>query len=314
LPGVEHAGYVSNLPFLTTGNTTGYQIEGGEPIAQDALYRVATPGYLQTLGVELVEGRLPDERDTQESMPVVVINATLARLHWPDGGAIGRRVRFGGTAAPFRTVIGVVRDVRERGYQPEMKPGAYVLYSQAVAGFIPEFLVVRTARDPLTFAPAVRRVIGETDAEQPVSTIRTMEQILDASVVDRSSQTRLLAAFAGLALLLACIGLYGLLAYAVAQRRREIGVRLALGATSGAIARMIVYHGIALTGIGLAIGLATALGTTLWLRSLLYGVEATDVATFTAVIGLLMVIATAACAIPALRAARVDPLRVLREP
>jgi predicted permease len=314
LPGVEGAAYVSTLPFASIGNTTGYEIEGrvSQP-GQDSLYRVGTVDYLKTLGVQLVDGRLPDERDGRDTPPIAVINETMARLHWPNESAIGRRVRYGGERAPWRTIIGVVRDVRERGYELDMKPGAYVLYSQVLTSWTPESLVIRTAGDPTALAPAVRRVIAAVDPEQPVSAVRPMDEILALNVRDRTGQTVLLAAFAGLALLLASIGLFGVLSYAVTQRTREIGVRLALGATSSRVARLVIGRGLVLTGIGLTIGVALAWAASRALSALLFGVGATDPATFAAVAALLVGVALAACSAPALRAARVDPIRVLRQ-
>ena len=314
LPGVESAGYVSMLPFLSIGNTTGYEVEGVQPVeGQDALYRVGTPDYLRTIGAELLEGRLPDERDGRDAPPIVVLNATFARLYWPDRSAIGRRVRFGGENAPWRTVIGVVKDVRERGYELEMKPGAYVTYAQVLTAWQPEWLVVRTTGDPVALAPAIRGVVGRIDPEQPVSTVRTMEEIVALNVVDRAGQTTLLGVFAGLALLLACLGLFGVLSYAVTQRTREIGVRLALGATAGGIARLVVGRGLALTAAGLAAGLALSWAFTRTMSSLLYGVGAGDPAAFAAGVGALGLVALVACGLPAWRAARVDPIQVLRQ-
>lgn len=314
LPGVENAAYISTLPFLSAGNTTGYRVEGQEPArGQDVLYRIGTPNYLTTIGAELIEGRLPDDRDGRDSPWIVVINETFRRLHWPNEGALGRRVQFNSGAPRWRTVVGVVKDVRERGYELDMKPAAYVLYSQVLTAWAPESLVVRTTIDPAGVASGVRRVIADVDPEQPISAIRTMDEILDLDVADRTTQTALLSAFAGLALLLCCLGLYGVLSYAVSQRTREIGVRLALGASANGVARLVIGRGLALTAIGLTIGLALAWMTTQGMRSLLVRVSATDATTFGGVVGLLLVIAFAACTVPALRAARVDPIQVLRQ-
>jgi putative ABC transport system permease protein len=314
LPGVESAAYVSTLPFESIGNTSSYVIEGGVPApGQDALYRVGTADYLKTIGAELVEGRLPDERDGRDAPKIVVINQTLAKLHWPNESPVGRRVNFGAPTAPWRTVIGVVKDVRERGYALEMKPGAYVPYAQVLTAWLPQSLVVRTKGDPAAIAPAVRRVIAEVDPEQPVSAVHSMEEIVDLNVVDRTGQTVLLGAFAGLALLLACLGLYGVLSYAVTERTPEIGVRLALGATTWAIARLVVGRGLALTSLGLVIGIALAWAVTRTIRSLLVGIGATDVTTFSGVVGLLIVVALGASTLPAMRAVRIDPMRVLRQ-
>ena len=280
---------------------------------QDSLYRVGTADYLKTIGAELIEGRLPDERDGRDAPLIVVINETFARLHWPNESPIGRRVSFGGPTAPWRTIVGVVKDVRERGYELEMKPGSYVSYAQVMTTWFPENLVVRTNGEPAAIAPAVRRVIADVDPEQPVSAIRSMEEIVDLNVVDRTGQTLLLGAFAALALLLACLGLYGVLSYAVTQRTREIGVRLALGATTGAITRLVIGRGIALTCLGVTIGVTLAWATTRMMRSLLVGIGATDPTTFTGVVALLILVALGACTLPALRAVRIDPMRVLRQ-
>jgi predicted permease len=314
LPGVTGAAYVSMLPFLSIGNTTGYEVEGVQPQpGQDALYRVGTADYLRTIGATLLEGRLPDQRDDRDAAPIVVVNATFARLYWPGRSAVGRRVRFGGENAPWRTVIGVVKDIRERGYELEMKPGAYVTYAQVLTSWLPEWLAIRTSGDPAALSSAVRAVVARVDPEQPVSALRTMEEIVALNVVDRSGQTTLLALFAGLALLLACLGLFGVLSYAVTQRTREIGVRLALGATAGGVARLVIGHGLALTGAGLAAGLALSWLLTRTMRSLLYGVGAVDPTAFAAGVGLLAAVALGACGLPALRASRVDPIRVLRQ-
>lgn len=314
LPGVENAAYISMLPFLSAGNTTGYRVEGREPArGQDVLYRIGTPDYLKTIRAELIEGRLPDHRDGRDSPWIVVINETFRRLHWPNESALGRRVQFNSGAPRWRTVVGVVKDVRERGYELDMKPAAYVLYAQVLTAWAPESLVVRTTVDPASVASGVRRVIGDVDPEQPVSAVRTMDEIVNLDVADRASQATLLGAFAGLALLLCCLGLYGVLSYAVSQRTREIGVRLALGASTRGVARLVIGRGLALTAIGLAIGLALAWMTTRAMRSLLVGVSATDATTFGGGVGLLLLIAFAACSLPALRAARVDPIQVLRQ-
>ena len=315
LPGVESAAYASTLPFESIGNTSGYQIEGQAPaLNQDALFRVGTADYLKTIGATLVAGRLPDARDGPNAPQIVVINETFARMHWPNGSPLGASLRFGRAAdAPLRTIVGVVKDIRERGYELDMKPGAYVPFEQLLTTWLPDGLIVRTSGEPAALAPAVRRVVAEVDPEQPVSAVRSMDEILDLNVADRTGQTALLGGFAALALLLACLGLYGVLSYAVTERTREIGVRLALGASAGAIARLVIGRGLVLTGAGLAAGLGLAWAATRTMRSLLFGVEATDPITLASVVGVLIVVAVASCSLPALRAARVDPNTVLRQ-
>ncbi len=315
LPGVESAAFASTLPFQSIGNTQGFRIEGVAPdlsFSPDALFRTGTSTYLQTLGVKLREGRLFDARDTSSSSLVLVINETFARHFWPKEPAIGHRISVSFPDPVWRTVIGVVADVQERGYDLWMKPGIYAPTAQ-MEGWTPDYLVVREKNDPTALTPAIRRVIAAVDPEQPVSNVQTMNEIVDQNVADRRQQMILLGAFAGLALVLASIGLYGVLSYSVTQRSREIGLRIALGATASSVTRLVVGHGIALTGAGLLLGLLGSWAATRALKNLLYGISTTDPATFSAVAALLLLIALAACWIPARRAARLDPIVVLRE-
>jgi putative ABC transport system permease protein len=317
LPGVEAAAFASNLPFMTAGNTNGFAIEGRPRRADessDALYRVGTPAYLSTLGVHAVEGRILDDRDAAGAPRSVVVNETMARAYFPGGSALGERVRFGGDDSPVFTIVGVVADVRERGYQLAAKPGIYLSFAQTPDTWaLPENLVVRTAGRPQELADAIRRIIARVDPDQPIAAVRTMDDIVDLDVADRQQQMILLGAFAALALLLASIGLYGVLSYAVTQRSREFGVRIALGASAASVMRMVVARGLLLTGAGLAIGVGLAWAATRAMQNLLYGVSAADPRTFAGVIALLSAIALVACYLPARRAARVDPITALRE-
>jgi putative ABC transport system permease protein len=317
LPGVENAAYISVLPFLSGGNTQNYRVEGqelrpGEPV--DALLRVGTNDYLKTLVVRMIEGRMPDSRDTANAPAVIVVNETLAKRFWPKETALGHRVSMSGRTPVWRTIIGVVKDVRERGYELDMKPGVYIPYAQfSDTWALPESLMVRTKGDPGALAGPVRRIIGGVDPEQPVVAVRTMDEILKQAVADRTQQMNLLGAFAGLALVLASIGLYGVLSYAVTQRRREIGLRMALGANARTVVGIVVAHGLTLAAAGLAIGLVLAAIGTRAMSTILYGIEGLDPATFAEVSALLAAIAALACWIPARRASRVDPIVVLRE-
>ena len=317
LPGVENAAFGSTLPFASRGVTRGYRIEGlatDRNFSPDALFRVGTPYYLQTLGVRLIAGRLFKDSDTNAAAPVLIINETFARHYWPKESAVGHRIGFrSDETMAWATIIGVVADVHERGYELGMKPGIYTPITPLDDGWTPDSLVIRTAGEPTLLTLAVRRIIASVDPEQPVSDLRTMDELVDLDVADRQQQMTLLGAFAGLALVLASIGLYGVLSYAVTQRSREIGLRMALGASASSVIRMIVGRGLALTGIGLAIGLVTAWAATRAMKNLLYGVAATDPLTFAAVAALLGFIALIACWAPARRASRVDPIVVLRE-
>jgi putative ABC transport system permease protein len=319
LPGVERAGYASVLPFRSQGNTQAYSVEGRERVAghtvdRDALLRVSSGDYLQTLGVRLVEGRLLQAGDTDRTAPVVVINETLARRYFPKESPLGHRLAMSGRISVWRTIVGVVHDVHERGYELAMKAGVYIPFEQYQDTWaLPENLLVRTTGDPAGLSSAVRHVIAETDPEQPVAAVATMDEIVAHDVADRRQQMTLLTAFAALALLLASLGLYGLLAYTVTQRSREIGLRMALGATAGRVVAMVVLRGVALSVTGLVLGLSAAWLLAGAMSKILYGVAATDPTTYGAVTLLLCAIAAAASWIPARRAVRIDPIAVLRQ-
>jgi putative ABC transport system permease protein len=317
LPGVQGAAYTSMVPFGSPGNSQMYEFEGLPRVPSDpgdALLRVSSGDYLQTLGVRPIEGRLLDQRDVEQSLPVAVINDTLAKLYFPKGGALGHRVRVSARVVTWRTIVGVVKDVHERGYELAMKPATYYPFEQMTDTWAtPETLVVRTTGDPEALTSAVRKVIASVDPEQPIAAVRTMDDILDKDVADRHQQMTLLTAFAALALLLASLGLYGLLAYTVTQRSREIGLRMALGASASRVVGMVVLRGVMLSAAGLLLGIGAAWALARTMRRLLFGVAATDPGTYAAVAGLLSVIAAAACWIPARRAVRIDPITVLRE-
>jgi predicted permease len=317
LPGVERAAYAFTPPFIERGNTTSFTVEGREmrpDLLNDALFRSGTTDYLSLLDVRLVEGRLIDERDGAEAPRAVVINETLARQFFPGESPLGHRLNFSRRTNPFYTIVGVVHDVRERGYEPSQKPGVYLSIAQAPEVWaIPEYLVLRTRGAPEDLADSARRVIASVDAAQPVMNVRSMDAILDEEVADRHQQMVLLGVFAGLALVLASLGLYGLLAYAVAQRGREIGLRIALGATPSEVVTMIAVRGLGLAAAGLSLGVAGGWAATRAMSSVLYGVRATDPATFASAVMLLGGVALVACIVPAARAARVDPMVVLRQ-
>ncbi|HKT80654.1 MAG TPA: ADOP family duplicated permease, partial [Vicinamibacterales bacterium] len=324
--GVQNAAYASTLPFVSRGNTNGYLVDsdlspGGTVQGQaalvnknDALYRVATANYLQTLGVRLVEGRLFEPSDGADSPKVVIVNETFARRHWPTGSALGHRVSFGDETGPWRTIVGVVRDVRESGYLPMMKPGAYLPYAQVLDTWaLPEYLIVRTTVAPETVASSLRSIVSRVDSDQAMTSVRTMEEIIDVDVADREQQATLIAAFSLAAIVLAALGLYGVLAHLVTQRRREIGVRMALGATRASIVLSVVRHGLLLSLAGLVAGLALSALLARLLTTLLYQVGQNDLVTHIGVVTILAAVAFFASAIPALRASSVDPMQVLRQ-
>jgi putative ABC transport system permease protein len=313
LPGVRAAGFASTLPLLEAGNTTTARPEGWRD-SEDALYRVVTRDYLTVLAPRVKEGRLFDSRDRADSLPVVVVNETFRKRFWPNESAVGKRIQCGSSSVPWFTIIAVVEDLRERGLEPALKPGTYYLIDQNPDTWaVPGYLAVRTTGDPLSIARAVPEIIGSVDREQPVAALRTMDEVAELQVANRRQQMTLFAAFAGLALVLASVGLYGVLSYAVALRTREIGVRMALGAQPAAVVAMILRRGVALAGIGVVIGLGGAWAATRAMTTLLYGVTPTDPVTYAAVPAILIAVALVACWIPARRAARLDPAMVLRQ-
>jgi putative ABC transport system permease protein len=317
-PGITSAAFASDAPFLSEGDTEGYTVEGEPPPEpghwNDALYREVTPNYLSAIGAKVLEGRSLQESDTEGSQPVIVVNEFFAQRHWPGQSALGKRVHMGGYGAkePWRTVVGVVADVRERGLLLGMKPGVY-LSTEQVKRPGADCLIVRTQQDPMLAANAVRAAVWAVDPQQPLARTRSMDDIIDANVADRRRPMILLGIFAGLALVLACLGIYGVLAYAVAQRTREIGVRMALGARPLDVTRMIVQRGLRLGLCGLAAGVGLAMLLGRLLQTLLVGVKPVSPAVYAATSVALLLVAFLACVIPAQRAARVDPVVALRD-
>jgi putative ABC transport system permease protein len=322
LPSVSGAGYVNYPPLTMKGGRAYFSVEGQPPPpAADssrnmAVDRVVTPGYLQTLGVRLVRGRYLDERDRNGSPFAVVVNERFAATRWPNRDAVGHRIRFGmGDAASWLTVVGVVSDVRQIALDTPMEPEVYIPAAQVGVDapfFWPQHLVVRTPGEPLALAAAVRSAVSQVDPDEPVANIRSMEQIFDAELLNRNTQMMLVASFAGLALVMASIGLYGVLAWNVAQRTSEIGVRIALGAEPIAVVRMIAAHGGAIALAGIAIGLPLTVVAGRLLSSLLYQVSPHDPVVLVTATSMLLVVALLACWLPARRAASVDPLAALR--
>ncbi|PYU72067.1 MAG: hypothetical protein DMG52_20255 [Acidobacteria bacterium] len=316
LPGVEGAGFGSDTPFMTNGDTEGYTVEGEPPLPageyNDALYREVTPGYLEMLGARVKEGRLLVENDHENGALALVVNEFLAKRHWPGKSAVGKRIRFGDEKALWWTVVGVVGDIRERGFLYEMKPAVYVPVTQVQKPGRFAMLVVRTSNDPASAVKMVEGAVWSVDPQQPVSYVRTMDQLMETDVADRTRPMILLGVFAGLALVLACIGVYGVLAYAVAQRTREIGVRMALGAKPRDVTRMILGGGVKLSAIGLLAGGALAAGLANLLETLLFGVTVVAPGIYVGTAATLLLVALMACVIPAQRASRVDPAVALR--
>lgn len=319
IPGVESAGMISFLPLSTSGMKFSFSVEGranpGDMNLPFALYRAVSPDYLHAMGIPLQRGRFFDTHDVPESLPVVVVNRRLAEHFWPGEEATGKRVKVGPVDSPnpWATVIGVVGDVRQAGLYGDQQFEMYAPYAQERRSWLaPRDLVVRTNRDASSLAGAVRQAVWAVDKDQPVSDVRTMDQVFAAAISRERFQMLLLGLFASLALVLACVGLYGVISYAVAQRTHEIGVRMALGAQRGDVLRLVIRQGMVLTFAGLLLGTIGALAATRVMTELLYGVTATDAVTFISVGGLLVLVAFLACFIPARRATKVDPLVALR--
>jgi len=317
LPGVVSAGYTTAMPLTWKGGTNGFSIEGrGQGPGQDAQSRQVSAGYMETMGVKLRQGRFLDERDDAQAQPVAVINETMARQFWPGEGALGKRFKLGpfDSQNPWVTVVGVVGDVKEMGLEAPAKAEMFFPYQQLprMLWNMPRDLAVRTTGDPMSVAAAARQAVWSVDRNQPVSNVRTMNEILAEEVAQRRIGMTLLAAFAALALALASLGIYGVLSYSVAQRRQEIGVRMALGAGRKDVMRMVLADGMRLAAAGVAVGLGVSFALTRLMAGLLFGVSASDLRTLAGVTLLLTLVALVACYIPARRATKVDPMIALR--
>jgi putative ABC transport system permease protein len=310
IPGVVSAGFTNHVPIAFKGDISGVTTDGrNQRDRVQCRSRVAGPGYMATMGIPVLRGRDVAESDREGAPLVALVNEALARELWPGQDPVGRKLVF--EAAVFASVIGVVRDIHQDGLDSAPKPEFYV--SSLQAGFHSGSLVIRTKVDPASVAGAVRRAVWSVDPEQPVIDVLTMDQILDNEVAQRRIQAMLVAMFAGLAVLLAAIGLYGVLAYSVGQRRPEFGVRMALGASPGMLLGRIVGQGLTLTALGLTAGLAAALALSRLLATFLFGVQATDPATYVLVAVILLLTAGLASYLPGRRAMRVDPATALKQ-
>jgi putative ABC transport system permease protein len=277
------------------------------------IYRTVGQGYFATMGIPLVRGRDFNDQDTLDTTPVVVISEKTAKHYWPNEDPIGKRLKPGATTntTPWRTVIGVVSDVRQNDFIAEPKMQMYFSYRQ-MKDLVANALVVRTSVDPLSLGTSVRNAIWSVDKDQTVANIDSMEHIVAGAVARQRFSMLLLAIFAGLALALAAVGIYGVMSYSVAQQTREIGIRIALGAQRGDVLRMTVKEGLKLVSAGLLIGLISAFLLTRVMESLLFGISATDPGTFGIICIVLLLVAALASYIPALRATTVDPMVALR--
>jgi putative ABC transport system permease protein len=322
LPGVISAGYSTTVPLAMKGNTSGFSIEGrtidqmlAGGLSYDANHRQVSPDFLNTIGIPIRQGRPFAESDNEEAVPVAIINETMARQYWPGQNAIGKRFKLGDPSddIPWVMIVGIAGDVRQMGIDEPVKAEMYFPYLQSgeYPFNAPRDLAIRTSVDPLSVVAAARNEIHQIDPDQPISNIRTMGEVIGEETASRRLGMTLLTIFAGLALLLATLGIYGVLAYFVVQHTAEIGVRMALGAQRRNILGLVLKKGMTLTLLGVAIGMAGAFALTRLMRSLLYEVSTADPLTYAAIGLLLVIVAFCACYLPARRATRINPLVAL---
>ncbi|MEY2493826.1 MAG: hypothetical protein QOJ45_318 [Verrucomicrobiota bacterium] len=316
LPGVQAVGAGVNLPFRASGYGIGRAyVPEGRPMtteeSRNASFSATTPEYFQALQIPLIVGRGFTDRDTEEAPKVILINKSMAiQSFGSPEAALGKRVTIWRDEKFLREVVGVVGDTKGDSLDRDAGAQMYVPHAQDAAWSFMT-LVIRTTGDPASMAPAVRREVLSIDKGQPIYNVRTMEDVVAQSMGTRRASTLLFTVFAGAALILAAVGIYGVMAYSVTQRTQEIGIRMALGAQAGDVLRMVVRQGMVLTLIGVAVGVAGALGLAKVISSLLFGVPATDPATFLGIPLLLILVALIACYLPARRAARLDPIKAL---
>jgi putative ABC transport system permease protein len=321
LPGVRAAGAISVLPVSGTGAALHFNIQGHPPNSPQQFtisnYRVASAGYLKTMGIPLIAGRWIEDRDREQAPPVVVINSEFARTHFPEQSPLGQHIQLGETpdpSVPWMQIVGVVADVKQ-SLASESAAEMYVPYRQADA-VLPVFalsLVVRTAGDPLAQTNSIRALVHGIDANQPITGIQTMEENVSQSIAEPRFRTVLLATFAGIALVLAAVGIFGVMSYSVAQRTRELGLRIALGSSRSRVLQLVLVQGLRLTVVGIVIGLAATFLLTRFVSSMLFNVPPYDPLTLAGVVAALVVISLSACYLPARRATLVDAMVALRE-
>jgi predicted permease len=314
-PGVKASGAVSTLAlrgYTWTGDST---IEGRSPTdyERELRHKSVTPGYFAAMGIRLLAGRLLDERDTQDQPPVTVVNLALAFKYFTGADAVGKRITYGRPQdkAPWITIVGVVADEQQDALDKAAQPQVYSPVRQQMQN--PMTFVVRSSLDPASAIAAARAEVQAVDRDLALTSVATLEQVVADAIGDHRFRAVLLAGFAGIALFLAALGIYGVLAYAVSQRTRELGIRLALGAKRQELFAMVVRQGMRPVIAGGVLGIAGAVASSAVVKSLLYGVAAVDPATYAVAVLTLVAVAVAACAIPARRAMRVDPMVALRE-
>jgi putative ABC transport system permease protein len=317
LPGVSSASAIIPLPLSGDEWSISFEVEG-RPVAKgdqpSADFFAISPGYFKTMGIALRKGRDFTERDNKQGPGVIIVNEAFAKEHFPNEDPLGKRIKpsisTDENKPVMREIIGVVADVKNHNLSTEFSPGYFVPAAQVP--FNQMTMVVKTTNDPHGLMTAVQREVTEMDKELPVYNIKTMDEYVAATVAAPRFNTTLLVIFATVALVLTIVGLYGVMSYSVAQRTNEIGIRMALGAQTRDVLRLIVSQGLKLVLLGLALGLIGAFALMRLISSLLFGVTTKDPVTFAAAAIMLAVVAFLACYIPARRAARIDPLEALR--
>jgi predicted permease len=312
VPGAGPAGFTAQLPLSGDDDEYGARFEGDDPKLGENVFRYAVSGdYFAAIGLPIRRGRGFSASDTAGGVPVAILSESLAKRRFPDKNPIGQRVHIGPDSGPWFTVVGVAGDVRQAALTAQQPDALYIPAEQSWMIEGVRSLVVR-AKNAAALAPAVKRAIWTVDPTRPILRVATMSELVARTAAERRFVMIVIEAFALVALVLAAIGLHGVLASQVAERMREIGVRAALGASRGAIVRLILGQGFALTLAGLAIGLVGAMLASRTLVTLLFAVTPLDVATYSGVIALLVVVSALACAVPAWRAAHVDPVTTLK--
>ncbi|HWW85110.1 MAG TPA: FtsX-like permease family protein, partial [Vicinamibacterales bacterium] len=318
LPGVRSASAISFLPLTMSGRTSGINIEGEPPPGPGMVrfvdFRTVIPGYFATMNIPMVRGRDLAWSDTPDRLPSVIVSQTAARSFWPNEDAVGKRLKLSRRDSdPWLTVVGVVGNVQQLDLVNQPRPAVYLPSTQdSQTGETLRDWVIRAAGDPTAQAAAARNAVWSIDPTLPVTRVQTMSNVRSASLASGQFNVLVAGLFAALALVLSAVGLYGVTSYAVSQRTRELGIRMALGAGRSDVLKLVVSSGLRLVLFGLAIGFVAALFLTGLMSALLFGIGAHDPVTFVAVAAVLIAVSLTACYIPAWRASRVDPLLALR--
>ncbi|HEX6049151.1 MAG TPA: ABC transporter permease [Gemmatimonadaceae bacterium] len=314
-PGIRAVGFTNVAPFSGGSTAIRFSVVGRQPASADeflsANWRSVTPGYFAAIGVPLKQGRLIADSDGEREPRVVVVTETMARRIWPGADPVGQQITLGGNAGPTWTVIGVVGDIRDQLLQQDPEPMMYLSFQQV--SWDTMWLLVRGTGDPLALAPVVRREVHAIDPLLPVANEQPLARLVSEIAAQPRFTALVFGLFASAALVLAVVGVYGIVAYGVTQRTRELGVRMALGATPSRIVRGVVRHGLGLAGFGIAMGIWAAYALSRFMQGILYAVAPTDLVTYLVVAALLLVCAAAASILPARGAARLDPVRALRD-